>query len=98
MSIASTAEFFIHPERSEEFLGMLSQSLPTTRGYDGCELVETYVDQDDPGHIFLFERWSTREQYQAYLDWRMANGMLERLEPIGTAPPRFTFLEPRPEV
>ncbi len=53
MSILATAEFFVKPEKAEEFLEMMKAALADTRGYEGCELLDTYVSQDDPGHVLL---------------------------------------------
>ncbi len=98
MSILATAEFFVKPEKSEEFLGMLKAALPDTRAYEGCELVETHVNQDDPGHVFLIEKWQERANHESYLGWRMETGMMGLLEPYVTAPPKFGYFDARPEV
>lgn len=98
MSTFVSGEFFVKPEKSEEFLGILKGALPDTRGFEGCELVETHVDQDDIGHIFLLERWGDRSDHAAYLKWRGETGMMEALAPYVTAPPKFTYFDARPEV
>lgn len=98
MSILATAEFFVKPERAEEFLVMMKAALPDTRGFEGCELVDTYVNQDDPGHVFLVEKWAERPNHESYLGWRMETGLMELLEPFVTAPPKFAYFDARPEV
>jgi len=98
MSTLAIAEFFVKPDRTEEFLAMLAAALPDTRAFEGCELIETYVNQDEPGHVFLIERWGSRSDHQAYLAWRTKGGMMEVVEPYSTAPPRFSYFDPRPDV
>ena len=67
-------------------------SLADTRAYKGCELVETYVDADDPDHIILWEKWAERGNQEAYLNWRMETGMIEALAPLLAAPPKVVHL------
>jgi quinol monooxygenase YgiN len=98
MSILATAEFFVKPEKVEEFLGLLKGALPDTRSFKGCEHLETYVNQDDPGHVFLIESWSTRSDNESYLEWRIETGMMDVLTPYVTAPPKFAYFDARPEI
>ena len=98
MSILATADFFVKPEKIEEFLALLKAALPDTRGFKGCEHLDTYVNQDEPGHVFLVETWEARSDHQSYLGWRMETGMMDMLEPYVTAPPKFAYFDARPEV
>ncbi|GIR37137.1 MAG: hypothetical protein CM15mP49_25220 [Actinomycetota bacterium] len=43
------------------------------------------MDQDNPDRIILWEKWETRENYEAYLAWRTETGMFEGLEPFDWA-------------
>lgn len=98
MTVVATAEFFVKPEKAEEFLGLLKEALVDTRGFRGCEHLDTYVNQDDPGHVFLFETWAARSDHEAYLQWRMETGMMDLLAPFVAAPPKFTYFDARPEI
>lgn len=98
MSVLVIAEFFVSPEKSEAFLDLLKEALPDTRSFDGCESVETFVNQDDPGHVFLVEKWRERANQEAYLGWRMETGLTDMLTPFITAPPKFTYFHARPEI
>ena len=53
MAITVTLAFSVVPERVEEFKTLLKELLPNTRAYDGCQSVDVYQDQDDPGLIYL---------------------------------------------
>jgi heme oxygenase (mycobilin-producing) len=77
-----------------EFLPGLLTSLAETRAYEGCELVETYVDADDPDHIVLWEKWAARTNQEAYISWRAESGMIEALAPILAEPLRIVHLGP----
>ncbi len=98
MSILAIAEFFVKPEKAADFLAAMEAALPETRAYEGCELIETYVEQDDPGHIFLIERWRARADHESYLGWRTETGAMDFLGPLLAAPPKFTYYDPRPGV
>ena len=75
-----------------EFLSVLLPSLVETRAYDGCELVETYVDCDDPDHIVLWEKWAARSNQEEYMSWRVETGALEAVGAFLAEPPRFFHL------
>lgn len=98
MSTLATAEFFVKPEKAEEFLGLLKGVLPDTRAFDGAESVEVHVNQDDPGHVCILGVWADRSEHQTYLAWRRATGMLEAMQPYLIAPSKFTYFDARPEI
>ncbi|MSQ44173.1 MAG: hypothetical protein EXR45_08210 [Chloroflexi bacterium] len=62
-------------------LELLSSALIDTRAYAGCRSVETYVDQDNPDVIVLWEKWDDRPSFETYLAWRVATGLVETLDP-----------------
>ena len=51
MSVTVTLAFSVKPERADEFKSLLKELLPDTRAYDGCQNVDVYQDQDNPGLI-----------------------------------------------
>lgn len=98
MTVLVTVDLSIKPDRVAEILELLTGALPDTRAYAGCEVVDTFVDQDDPGHILLVGRWAERTDHETYLGWRTEQGLFDTLADAVTAPPRFTYLDPRPDV
>ena len=74
------------------FLSGLLPALAETRAFQGCESVETYTDADSPDRIFLWEKWATREDQEAYLAWRVETGMIDQMAPAMASPPRFLHL------
>ncbi len=69
-------------------------SLVDTRAYAGAELIEAYIDADNPDCIMVWEKWESRSHQEAYLNWRVETGMVEALADVVAAPPRFTHLTP----
>jgi quinol monooxygenase YgiN len=71
MAAVVTAEFFIKRELIDDALTLLAELLPDRRGFEGCETLETVIDLDDPGHVMVVERWTSRDAHIAYLAWRV---------------------------
>tara|TARA_B100001175_G_C19460182_1_gene616085 strand:- start:1082 stop:1420 length:339 start_codon:yes stop_codon:yes gene_type:complete len=95
MSHTVMAEFHCNEGMGELLLPGLIESLSDTRAFDGCESVETYVDQDDPDKVYLWEKWATRENYEQYIAWRIETGMLEALALVLIKPMKPTHLLPQ---
>ena len=98
MSTLMTAEFFVKPEKVDEFMGLLKGALPDTRGFAGCESVYVHVNQDDPGHLFVLGKWGHRSQHETYFAWRIESGMIDALEPFLTAPLKISYYDEHPEI
>jgi quinol monooxygenase YgiN len=98
MAVLVTAEFFIKPELIDDALRLLAEVLPDTRGFEGCETLETVVNLDDPGHVMLVERWRSRDAHVAYFAWRVDSGSANGLVDMMAAPPVFRYFEPRPNI
>ena len=73
--------------------GLLA-SLADTRARAGAELIEAYVDTENPDRMVIWEKWTTRADQESYLAWRMETGMGDALAPILAEPLRFTHLSP----
>ena len=74
MAAVVTAKFFIKPELIDDALSLLAALLPDTGGFEGCEMLETVIDLDDPGHVMVVERWTSRDAHVPYLAWRVDSG------------------------
>src|SRR5579871_5657949 len=81
------------PGQEEAVRSMLAEILPDTRAFDGCESLTAHRDVDDPAEIVLIERWRSRERYDAYLQWRVERGDVERLGALLAGPPVIRYLE-----
>lgn len=98
MSVFVIAEFPVHAEQVDAFLDTLRTALVDTRAFEGCEVIDTYVDVDDPGRVILWERWPTKEHHRRYLAWRRESGTGEVLVPFLAGRIGFTYLAARPDV
>jgi len=93
MSHTVIADFKCNAGKGKGFLEILQGGLEDTRAFEGCELIEIYTDADDPDHIFLFEKWTTRENHTAYMAWRTENGMAEMIGPFMAGMPGMIHLQ-----
>ena len=62
-----------------------------TRAYDGCHGIETLSGPDSV--VALYERWESVEHHQAYVGWRMENGLVDLLEPWLAAPLEIAYYD-----
>ena len=65
--------------------------LVKTRAYDGCHGIETLSGPDSV--VALYERWESVEHHQAYVGWRMENGLVDLLEPWLAAPLEIAYYD-----
>ena len=82
MSHTVIVEFPCLPGAAAGFLEILLPALADTRAFEGCERIETYIDQDNPDLVFLWEKWAARANQEAYLGWRIETGMLDLIGPF----------------
>jgi quinol monooxygenase YgiN len=92
MSHTVIVEFPCAPGKGPEFLSLLLTALADTRAFEGCQLIETYVDHDNSDLIVLWEKWVQRSNQEAYMAWRAETGMMGVIGPFLSGPPRFLHL------
>ena len=96
MSIGVIVEFWFKPgsEGAKLLTKTMAERLPSvTRTYDGCEHIYLYSDADDPNHLVLVERWQSREKYEKYREWAMAQPGTEALLPLLDREMKTSYLE-----
>ena len=100
MSQTVHALFQCQPGKGAELLAILGsdQGLVATRAFEGCESIETYTDADNPDTIVLWEKFATRANHEAYLEWRIETGMIDMLGSILASDLQVTYLDDRPDV
>ena len=74
MSIHATNTFHTKPGRAVELIETLKRVLPATLAHGGCERIQLWRDQDDENKVVSTTRWTTRADYEAYLEWRHGRG------------------------
>ena len=72
----------------QHILDFLTEILPDTRGFDGCQDLKVYGE----GTVVI-EYWDSAEHYQRYLNWRTETGVLDRLVEMLAAPPVIRIAE-----
>ena len=79
--IIAIATFRCKEDKKQAWLDWLAgdDGLVKTRAYDGCQLIET-LSSPETSTVMLYEKWDSVEQHQAYVGWRLANGLGEMLE------------------
>ena len=81
MSVMITLELPTKTETMDELLKVMKGALVDTRGYAGCQKVETFIDQESQ-NVFLVEQWESAEHQQAYMGWRVETGFMDALGPL----------------
>ena len=80
-------------QEQSELLAWLGgdDGLVKTRAYGGCHGVETLSGPDSV--VVLYEKWESGEHHQAYVGWRMENGLVDLLEPWLAAPLEIAYYD-----
>jgi len=78
--------------KGAEFLKILLPALVDTRAFNGCELIEIYVDQDNPDLVMIWEKWAKKENHEAYQAWREETGFADLVGPFLAGEPRVVHL------
>tara|TARA_B110000014_G_C20088344_1_gene569500 strand:- start:1178 stop:1468 length:291 start_codon:yes stop_codon:yes gene_type:complete len=92
MSHTVYLEFDCTESKGADFLEVLLPALSDTRAFEGCISVETFVNADAPDTVFLWEKWETRSNQEAYMQWRVETGLLDLIGPFMAGAPRIAHL------
>jgi len=79
--------------KGDELAEMFRAVVPGTRTFAGCSECAVFRNQDDAEQFSIIETFSTREAYQAYLDWRVAEGTMEKLGALLGGAPTTRFFD-----
>lgn len=80
MSYVVSIDFQCKPGKSSEFEKLLAVSLGDTRGFEGCQALDVYLDESKECFTAI-ETWDSAEHYRKYLQWRTDSGIAKALEP-----------------
>jgi quinol monooxygenase YgiN len=69
---------------------ILQEFLPVTREKEGCISIEAYGNSEEDG-ILCVEQWASRDQYNAYLAWRIDRGDIDRVVQLCAEQPSVRF-------
>lgn len=93
MSFHATLELTAVDGKADELLAVFKKILPDTRARKGCEFVTVHQDQADPNQIVLIERWTTREDDDAYRAWRAGEGKVTDMGGLVAAAPIIRYFD-----
>jgi|SRR5699024_4047684 len=54
------------PAETENFLALFNRKKEHIRGFDGCEYLELYRDQNDPTTFFTYSQWVDENALETY--------------------------------
>ena len=93
MAVKIVIDLQAAPGKGDELAAMFRAVVPDTRTFAGCIDCEVFRNQDDAEQFSIIEAFSTREAYQAYLDWRVAEGTMEKLGALLGGAPTTRFFD-----
>ena len=73
--------------------GFFDRILSGTKSFEGNKSAKYFVSIDDPSQILLLEEWESKEDFDAYLDWRIKRGDFAELKSLLEAEPVLTFYQ-----
>ena len=85
-------ELPVHADKRDELIAMMQPALSATVAFEGCQGVELWTPEDDPGKLLIFEIWAARENQAAYFKWRMETGLIDALGSFLTGAPKVIWL------
>ena len=63
-----------------------------TRGFAGFESIQTLLAEDQKT-IYLYEKWASKEEHQAYLKFRIEGGLMDFMGPRLEGEFKVTYFE-----
>lgn len=82
MSVIAIVEAPLTEDGAQDFIKWAASKdgYAITRKHKGFEFVQTWLAEDNKT-IYLHEKWASKEDHQAYLDFRVKGGMMDFLGP-----------------
>lgn len=84
------------PVKSDEVANIksyLTELLPESRAYDGCQSMEVYFNKEDGSNMVMVEQWDSRAAHEQYLGWRTETGVMDKLGAMLAGPPSIRYFE-----
>lgn len=86
--------FFTEAENREALIEILNQVTILLEDLDACHIYLVHKDADDPGKIWVFERWESREAHDQSLAHPQFMDLIAQARPLLTARPEANHLIP----
>ncbi len=76
--------------KDDALKSLITQCLPETRKYSGCISIDIY-ENDKQGGLVFYEKWETKADYHAYLNWRTEQGVMDEIGALLISPPDIQY-------
>jgi quinol monooxygenase YgiN len=96
MSINIITQFHTVRGRDQELISLIRKVLPESLEHDGCEEVCIRQNQDDATDVISVQKWTSRQHYKSYVDWRTKNGVTAQFEELLCAPIQVRYFDDVP--
>ena len=87
MEVSTNLQLTAKAGMGSELLEFINGILPETRAYDGAQAYYSSSDIEDTDKIELFGRWDSKEKFDAYFQYRVETGLLDKLSKYLAAEP-----------
>ena len=94
MSVTSLLDLRVAPAFLADASTLIADVLVATRAFDGNLGVEVLVDESDPAHYLVVEKWESIAHDDAYRAWRATPEGASALGSILAEAPTLTRFEP----
>jgi quinol monooxygenase YgiN len=91
MAITSILDLQLKADSLDAAHQVLRETLVATRKFPGCLDVTVLVDNDDPAHVVLFEKWESVDHDRAYRAWRATPDGASDLRKVLAVAPKLTL-------
>ena len=92
MSAIVHLELHLDPAALDTVPALLNEVLAATRAWPGNEGIEAIVDDADPTHVIVVEKWASAADHTAYAAWRTTPEGVSRLgEVLAGVPVKTVF-------
>lgn len=79
MGIGVIVDINLRPGGAALWTATSEERFPTARSWKGCEHIYLGVDQNDPNHLIMVQKWTSKEDHANYRDWADAQPRSEEM-------------------
>lgn len=93
MAVTILLEVCSEPGKLSDLMKFAISLIPETSRQAGFKSIKLFSDIDRLDTMIAIEEWDSREQYQAYLNWRVETGVIRDMLAMAKGEPSIRFLE-----
>ena len=91
MALITQFELIAKEANGEALSAFLSEILPGTLSYEGCEGADFGVSEDNASSVLLIEKWRSKADFEAYLNWRIDRGDFAKMQSLLALDPKVQY-------